>query len=261
VTIIPRFLGERPEWADTAPAVGAGVVSLSLYKAWGESRGGAGTLLTDYGFNGQRSMEGTIGLQYFNARWYDRSLSRWAQPDSILPIASQGVQAWDRYEFTNNNSVNFADSTGHSVDCGLMEPGCKHIPLADEAYTQPYDNNPNDNTNDQDSPESQVETANKPKPPVQNSPGPAQQCVPTPTHPCPETKTGPNWGKIGWGATLLVFVDIPVGAVIAVAFTDPAVGAEFVTIELGEVTIPLGSAFLYINYKCLELIWEGIQGK
>jgi RHS repeat-associated protein len=83
-------------------------------------------------------MEGTIGLQYFNARWYDSSLGRWAQPDSILPIASQGVQAWDRYEFTNNNSVNFADSTGHSVDCGLMESGCDHIPLADEAYTQPY---------------------------------------------------------------------------------------------------------------------------
>jgi RHS repeat-associated protein len=121
------------------------LVSLSLYKAWGESRGRAGTLLTDYGFNGQRSMEGTIGLQYFNARWYDSSLGRWAQPDSILPIVSQGVQAWDRYEFTNNNSVNFTDSTGHSVDCGLMEPGCKHIPLADEAYTQPYDNNQDDN--------------------------------------------------------------------------------------------------------------------
>ncbi len=47
MTIIPRFLGERPERADTVPAVGAGVVSLSLYKPcpfWvlreGESRGG-----------------------------------------------------------------------------------------------------------------------------------------------------------------------------------------------------------------------------
>ena len=50
------------------------MVSLSLYMAWGESRGGAGTTLTDYGFNGQRSMEATIGLYYFNARWYDSSL-------------------------------------------------------------------------------------------------------------------------------------------------------------------------------------------
>jgi hypothetical protein len=71
VTINPRLLGERPQQAYTAPAVCAGAVSLSLYTVWGESRGRAGTLLTDYGFNGQRSMEGTIGLQYFNARWYD----------------------------------------------------------------------------------------------------------------------------------------------------------------------------------------------
>jgi hypothetical protein len=54
VTIIPRFWGERPERADTVPAVGAGVVSLSLYMPWGGSRGGAGTTLTDYGFTGQR---------------------------------------------------------------------------------------------------------------------------------------------------------------------------------------------------------------
>jgi len=32
------------------------MVSLSLYKPWGESRGGAGTRLTDYGFTGQRNM-------------------------------------------------------------------------------------------------------------------------------------------------------------------------------------------------------------
>ncbi len=33
------------------------MVSLSLYKPWGESRGGAGTTLTDYGFTGQRKMD------------------------------------------------------------------------------------------------------------------------------------------------------------------------------------------------------------
>ncbi len=46
------------------------MVNLSLYKPWGESRGGAGMVLTDYGFNGQRSMEAAIGLYYFNARWF-----------------------------------------------------------------------------------------------------------------------------------------------------------------------------------------------
>jgi RHS repeat-associated protein len=114
------------------------MVSLSLYMPWGRNRGGAGTQLTDYGFTGQRSMEGTIGLYYFNARWYDSSLGRWAQPDSILPLASQGVQAWDRYEFANDNSVNNIDSTGHSIDCGLMEPDCQHVPLNEDPYTAPF---------------------------------------------------------------------------------------------------------------------------
>jgi RHS repeat-associated protein len=98
--------------------VGAGVVSLSLYMPWGESRGGAGTTLTDYGFDGQRNMEGSIGLQYFNARWHDSSLGRWTQPDSIVPQASQGVQAWDRYEFVNNSPVLYNDKTGHDAGCG-----------------------------------------------------------------------------------------------------------------------------------------------
>jgi hypothetical protein len=49
------------------------MVSLSLYMPWGESRGGVGTTLTDYGFTGQRKEE-SIGLQYFNARWYDSYL-------------------------------------------------------------------------------------------------------------------------------------------------------------------------------------------
>jgi RHS repeat-associated protein len=93
---------------------------------WGGSRGGAGTTLTDYGFNGQRSMEGSIGLQYFNARWYDSSLGRWTQPDSIVSLASQGVQAWNRYEFVNNNPIGNTDTNGHQIDChevGCVTPG------------------------------------------------------------------------------------------------------------------------------------------
>ena len=38
------------------------MVSLNLYKPWGESRGGAGTTLTDYAFTGQRKMNDSVGL-------------------------------------------------------------------------------------------------------------------------------------------------------------------------------------------------------
>jgi len=42
-------------------------------------------------------------------------LSRWAQPDSIIP-QTQGTQAWDRYAYVNNSPLNYADPTGHFLE-------------------------------------------------------------------------------------------------------------------------------------------------
>ena len=44
-----------------------GMVSLNLYKPWGESRTDAGTALTDYGFTGQRK-NSYIKLTWFSSR-------------------------------------------------------------------------------------------------------------------------------------------------------------------------------------------------
>ena len=33
-----------------------------------------------------------FGLMYYNARWYDPSLGRFAQPDSIVPTSTQGSE-------------------------------------------------------------------------------------------------------------------------------------------------------------------------
>jgi len=94
------------------------------YKPWGETRFSFGTMPTKYTFTGQFSytddpstpqMEG-FGLMYYNARWYDPYLNRFTQPDSIVPLASQGTQAWDRYAFVNNNPVRYNDPTGHTVN-------------------------------------------------------------------------------------------------------------------------------------------------
>ena len=40
---------------------------------------------------------------------------RWAQPDTIVPEASQGTQAWDRYAYVNNSPINHNDPTGHCL--------------------------------------------------------------------------------------------------------------------------------------------------
>jgi RHS repeat-associated protein len=70
---------------------------------------------TTFRFTGQRSEEDGIGLYYYGARWYDSALGRWAQPDSIVPEAVQGVQAWDRFAYVNNNPVRYTDPTGHCL--------------------------------------------------------------------------------------------------------------------------------------------------
>jgi RHS repeat-associated protein len=56
-----------------------------------------------------------IGLYFYGARWYDGYLNRWTSPDSIVPEKIQGVQAWDRYAYANNNPVRFNDPSGHCI--------------------------------------------------------------------------------------------------------------------------------------------------
>jgi RHS repeat-associated protein len=83
------------------------------------------TLPTRYAFTGQYSYvndEATdlggsaFGLMYFGARFYDPALGRFSSADTIIPEQSQGVQAWDRYAFVNNNPVRYNDPTGHFIN-------------------------------------------------------------------------------------------------------------------------------------------------
>jgi RHS repeat-associated protein len=91
-----------------------------MYKPWGETRPQNGsTVGTKYQYTGQYN-ETSIGLYFYGARFYDPYLNRWAQPDTIIPLASQGVQAWDRYAYANNNPVRWNDPTGHEIPCGSL---------------------------------------------------------------------------------------------------------------------------------------------
>ncbi len=48
--------------------------------------------------------------------------------DNIVPLESQGVQAWDRYAYVNNNPVRYNDPSGHWVVCiGLVLVGAFFI--------------------------------------------------------------------------------------------------------------------------------------
>jgi RHS repeat-associated protein len=53
------------------------------------------------------------GLYYYKSRYYDPQLSRFIQPDSIVPDP-MNTQAMNRYAYVVNNPVNFIDPSGHS---------------------------------------------------------------------------------------------------------------------------------------------------
>jgi RHS repeat-associated protein len=83
--------------------------AAALYKAFGETCYTSGALGTDYKFTGQRE-EASLGLYFYGARWYDGSLGRFVQADTIVP---GGVQGLDRYAAMDNNPVRYSDPTGH----------------------------------------------------------------------------------------------------------------------------------------------------
>jgi RHS repeat-associated protein len=73
--------------------------------------------LTPVQYTGQRA-EPQLGILYYKARWYDGALGRFLQPDTLVPVASQGVTGHDRYAAMNNNPLRFNDPSGHDVGCG-----------------------------------------------------------------------------------------------------------------------------------------------
>jgi hypothetical protein len=47
---------------------------------------------------------------FYNARWYDPALGRFAQADTVVPNGAQGL---DRYAYTFNSPLRYTDSSGH----------------------------------------------------------------------------------------------------------------------------------------------------
>ena len=107
---------------------GGGYFSEVRYKAWGETRFTSGNTPTTYRFTGQRE-EQSLGLYFYNARWYDPALGRFIQADTIVPRPGNS-QAWDRYSYVSNNPLKYIDPSGHGYcdggyglaeDCELID--------------------------------------------------------------------------------------------------------------------------------------------
>jgi len=51
-------------------------------------------------------------LYYYGARWYDPYISRFTQPDTIVPDPAD-PQGYNRFSYVNNNPLNLIDPSGH----------------------------------------------------------------------------------------------------------------------------------------------------
>jgi RHS repeat-associated protein len=87
-------------------------VAENWYLPFGDTRYSSGTLPTGYTYTGQFDNTADFGWMYYKARWYDPTLGRFGQPDSVVPGAGD-LRAWDRFSYVKNNPVEYSDPTGH----------------------------------------------------------------------------------------------------------------------------------------------------
>jgi RHS repeat-associated protein len=116
------------------------VISDVKYKTWGEVRYENGNNPIEYTYTGQYSYADDFGLMYYGARWYDNSLGRFAQADTLVPTI-QGIQGYDRYAYANNNSMKYTDPTGHFT-CSTNRNSDDYCP----GRTSPIANNSGNNS-------------------------------------------------------------------------------------------------------------------
>jgi len=93
------------------------------YHPYGGTRYSYGTTPTSYRFTGQRE-DTTIGLYFYNARYYDAALGRFVQADTIVPSPGD-PQSLNRYSYVLNSPLNYRDPSGHAAcldqECNWVE--------------------------------------------------------------------------------------------------------------------------------------------
>jgi RHS repeat-associated protein len=129
-----------------------------LYTAWGQVRYNSGSLPTKYTFTGQYSYTGDFGLLFFNARWVDPLLGRFAQADSIVPNPGNPLD-WDRYSYVRNNPLRYVDPSGHF--CEMI--GSNEICSADDDSNGWWSRDPRNKTNRHQESGSKSKSITKPR--------------------------------------------------------------------------------------------------
>lgn len=108
------------------------LISETRYLPFGEVRTDVGTITqTDFGFTFQRNLP-EMGLMDYKARFYNSSLGRFVQPDTIVP-GSGNPQAYNRYSYVFNMSINAIDPSGNKPcdeENGCLQKKEKEVTLS-----------------------------------------------------------------------------------------------------------------------------------
>jgi RHS repeat-associated protein len=91
------------------------VVARYKYKPYGEmllDKSSGDINASKYKYTAQES-DDSMGLYYYNARFYDPSIGRFITADSVVPDATN-TQSFNRYMYAYGNPVRYNDPTGHS---------------------------------------------------------------------------------------------------------------------------------------------------
>jgi RHS repeat-associated protein len=181
-----------------------GLYTRQTYFPFGAQRTTEGSALpTDYTFTGQKYDAATT-LMYYGARYYDTTLGRFTQPDTLVP-SPLNPQAFNRYAYVYNNPVRFTDPSGHipcndPADCNPGQGGddqptddpnvqpepetpyCEQYPEANGCALPPADTD--DNQGPEDDGECNMAGCGREEPSEQTKPEVAS-CLPGSSKSCP----------------------------------------------------------------------------
>jgi len=129
-TTLTYLIGDHLGSTSLAVDATTGAVTETRYKAWGEVRYTTPnkTLPTRFTFTSQYSYvaddatdlgSAGFGLMFYQSRFYDPSLGRFTQADSIVPNPFNS-QDWDRYSYVQNSPLKYTDPTGHDAKCSIQ---------------------------------------------------------------------------------------------------------------------------------------------
>ncbi len=86
-------------------------VNQLYYKPYGEIAMQSGTDVNRYKYGSQEN-DGSTGLLYFKARFYDPEIGRFISADTVVPDPTRS-QALNRYMYVLGSPVNYGDPSGH----------------------------------------------------------------------------------------------------------------------------------------------------